>query len=579
MRSDAKIHCGGGRGGTRPLIEYFERPKPSYPRRRRVHEPVGPGELQRFLGFRTSNLPSGLSLEAVTGVMDSVLRLHRGAAADVLHLTLAPHPEERLVDPAIWNEIWTGYRGELGLLGNFCVMVRHGDGHKNFRAQNDWPDELVHEHGIFPLVHPTTFRRMPITDIVQRLEIFDGYVEARWGLCRSRARNIRLTVEQRERLETLRELGARHREMDARGEPAALPAPPDLARQRRNDRKRRYQADKVVALEVRHRLSTLGRNPMTWGDLKEELAHRGLEYRVDHYRPSIPPQLSGRFYLVDGPPPAEGVAASSVAPKWKLDRLVSSLGPCELGPRRQDPRGQGRPAQDHRGRRSIRKSTLPPLLLPMSIAHAITLLAEAGLSYETRPLRTKRGRQTFIGYLKEARTGHLRRATGSWSLSQLTRRFGAGSDELLQHRTLPQAEDARSRIDDRTPDASATASAPNVVRVAKATSNPKRAAPLKAPATDLAFVDVGPNEGAAASVTAPTSTSPRTRSTGVKTLPTARASPAPTRAAKAPRLGAEAEEAGEQKPSDLSLQEAASGDQAPAQTEGPAVTKSPSFSM
>ncbi len=579
MRTDGKSRRGGGRGGTGPLVDYLEdEPKPSNARRRRrrVHEPVGPGELQRFLGFRTRNLPSGLSLEAAAGVMDSVLRLNRGAADDVLHLTLTPHPEERLIDPATWDQIWTVYAGELGLLGNFCVMVRHGDGHKDFRQQNDWPHALVHEHGIIPLVHPTTFRRMPITDIVQRLEIGDGYVESRWGLCRSRDRNIRMTAEQRQRLEMLRELGAQHREMDARGEPVALPTPPDLARQRRNDRKRRYEADKSVAFEVRHRLSTLERDPATWGDLEEELAHRGLEYRVDYYRPSNPPQLSGRFYLVDGPPPAEGVAGSSVAPKWKLDRLISSLGPCEPGPERQDCLGQR-----HRRRRSIRGSTLPPPQPPTSIEHAITLLAEAKLSYEVRPQRTKRGRQTFIGYLKDARNGKLRRATGSWSLSRLIRCFGAGTVQVLQHRMLaPPPDDTRSGLDEPAPSASTGDPPPNLEPGSKAATKHATASPSMVPASKLAVVDVDLDEGTTSPTVAPTSTSHRSRSTGVTPSPRASASTAPAQVAKPHHFDARAGTLGSQK---VEVPETPPGtarpkDPAPAQPEGSA-RKSPSFSM
>ena len=234
------------RRGARRIKVYATKPKlepssrSSAPKQSRHTAPtISPahdnGPQPRFISFRTENMAPGLTHDAAVGVIDSLCRLHAGQADDVGHLTLSPHPEEHFSE-STWKQIWQVYLRETGLQEHFAVVVRHGDGHTRWRDRHRSSAPLVHEHGTVALTHPLTYQRMPITDIVQKLEIADAYVEYRWGRPRSRSRGVPMKPEQWSRYLEMRRLGAEHRRMDARGETAPLPEPPDLKRQRRDQR-------------------------------------------------------------------------------------------------------------------------------------------------------------------------------------------------------------------------------------------------------------------------------------------------------------------------------------------------------
>ena len=412
------------RRGARRLKFYTTGPKlelssrTSGKKHERQPEPVpstapSSGSHPRFISFRTRNLPRGISHDAAAGIIDSLCRLHFGHADDVGHLSLSPHPEERFSDTT-WDLIWQVYASEIGLRDHLAVIVRHGDGHTRWRDRHGSNEPLVHEHGTLALINQHTLQRTPITDVVQKLEIADAYVEYRWGRPRARSRGVKMKPEQWSRFLEMRRLGKLHRLMDARGEPAPLPEPPDLYQQRRDQRRRRYLADKSVASEIRDKLSDLVLFPPTWDGFRKALAERGLEYRIGVFRPGDPPRYSGRIHMKDDRGARRGVAAPTVRPSLGLDALVTILGPYDPADALNTPVRPSGP----------RKAPLPALDGVAALPQAMELLANAGFRYEFRSHRSSLGKEIDVGYVRSDRTGRLQRADGGWALSNLKRRFG-----------------------------------------------------------------------------------------------------------------------------------------------------------
>lgn len=436
MREWIKLRRGKGSGSLKKLKKYLTSLKLviQFVSRDRDLPKASPSEPSpsigkpapkpvRVLGLRLRNLPADLTPTAAMEVMEAALWLNKGAAADFVHMSLSPHPNDGILDDATWRLIWEVYARELGLDRVPAIVVTHGDGHKRWRKRTGDARPIYHEHAAISLVDPRSRKRLPVTDMLQRIEIAKAYVERRWGVTISKPRErLRWKPYQRERRDILARLGREHREAEVRREKVALPERPALARQRKRDDRMRYLRRKETVAAVRSVLATIDRMPETWTALQDKLAEHGLKYQVGRFRVGKPDEVTARFVFAE--PHAAQIPASAVGAQWRLDRVVEVLGPSPIPA----------PAASRGGRRQKLLDRLPDVLghAPQDV---LDTLAAHGLAYEVRVHRGAE-RAATVGWLRDTGSGQVERASGPLALSALKKRFDPAAFRMFVDVTL-----------------------------------------------------------------------------------------------------------------------------------------------